>query len=79
MGLFLRTGGSAARYVESLATDSSAQLKERHRDDQHVSSKSNYKFHNPISSDCKVKTIQPSTYNLMSLVARRSPGEKVFR
>ena len=79
MGLFLRTGGSAARYVESLATDSSAQLKERHRDDQRVSRKSGNKLHDPISAHCKIKTIQPSTYNLMSLVARRSPGEKVFR
>jgi hypothetical protein len=46
---------------EVLAANSSAQLKERHTDDQRVSCKPSYKFHGTISTDCKVKTIQPST------------------
>jgi hypothetical protein len=77
-GLFLRTGGSAARDVESLAANSSAQLKERHSDDQRVSRKSGNKLHDPISAHCKIKTIQPSTDNLMSLAAIGSPGDEVF-
>jgi hypothetical protein len=60
---------------EVLAANSSAQLKERHTDDQRVSCKPSYKFHGPISTDCKVKTIQPSTDNLMSLATKSSPGE----
>jgi hypothetical protein len=77
-GLFLRTGGSAVRDVESLAANSSAQLKERHSDDQRVSRKSGNKLHDPISAHCKIKTIQPSTVNLMSLAAIGSPGDEVF-
>jgi hypothetical protein len=59
-------GREAPQEGPNLAANSSAQLKERHSDDQRVSDKSRDEFHNSVSDGCHAKTIQPSTHILMS-------------
>jgi hypothetical protein len=52
--------------ARNLAASSSAQLEQSHSDDQGVSDKSRNEFHDPIFDSEGTKTIQPSTYILLS-------------